>query len=53
MKMKDWEDIKPVWQEYAQEQFGKCVNHYDRFNMLSIRMIGTGAQDGGRQVKGG
>ncbi|KAG2060483.1 hypothetical protein BDR06DRAFT_1016990 [Suillus hirtellus] len=22
MKMKDWEDIEPVWQEYAQEQFG-------------------------------
>ncbi|KAG1723333.1 hypothetical protein EDB19DRAFT_1916156 [Suillus lakei] len=22
MKTKDWEDIKPVWQEYAQEQFG-------------------------------
>ncbi|KAG1817572.1 uncharacterized protein BJ212DRAFT_1299116 [Suillus subaureus] len=22
MKMKDWEDIKPVWQEYMQEQFG-------------------------------
>ncbi|KAG1732701.1 hypothetical protein EDB19DRAFT_1831194 [Suillus lakei] len=21
MKMKDWEDIEPVWQEYAQEQF--------------------------------
>ncbi|KAG1726658.1 hypothetical protein EDB19DRAFT_1833348 [Suillus lakei] len=21
MKTKDWEDIKPVWQEYAQEQF--------------------------------
>ncbi|KAG1812455.1 uncharacterized protein BJ212DRAFT_1301468 [Suillus subaureus] len=22
MKMKDWEDIEPVWQEYMQEQFG-------------------------------
>ncbi|KAG1800196.1 uncharacterized protein HD556DRAFT_1505397 [Suillus plorans] len=22
MKTKDWEDIEPVWQEYAQEQFG-------------------------------
>ncbi|KAG2158036.1 uncharacterized protein EDB93DRAFT_1246528 [Suillus bovinus] len=22
MKTNDWEDIKPVWQEYAQEQFG-------------------------------
>ncbi|KAG1724422.1 hypothetical protein EDB19DRAFT_1834189 [Suillus lakei] len=22
MKMKDWEDIEPVWQEYVQEQFG-------------------------------
>ncbi|KAG2742389.1 hypothetical protein P692DRAFT_201795693, partial [Suillus brevipes Sb2] len=22
MKMKDWEDIEPVWQEYTQEQFG-------------------------------
>ncbi|KAG1791297.1 uncharacterized protein BJ212DRAFT_1491023 [Suillus subaureus] len=22
MKMKNWEDIKPVWQEYTQEQFG-------------------------------
>ncbi|KAG1767877.1 hypothetical protein EV702DRAFT_1203535 [Suillus placidus] len=22
MKVKDWEDIEPVWQEYAQEQFG-------------------------------
>ncbi|KAG1722501.1 uncharacterized protein EDB91DRAFT_1256037 [Suillus paluster] len=22
MKMKEWEDIEPVWQEYAQEQFG-------------------------------
>ncbi|KAG2048906.1 hypothetical protein BDR06DRAFT_1012552 [Suillus hirtellus] len=22
MKMKDWEDVEPVWQEYAQEQFG-------------------------------
>ncbi|KAG2337906.1 hypothetical protein BDR05DRAFT_1004616 [Suillus weaverae] len=21
MKMKDWEDIEPVWQEYTQEQF--------------------------------
>ncbi|KAG1837548.1 hypothetical protein F4604DRAFT_1692194 [Suillus subluteus] len=35
MKTKDWEDIEPVWQEYAQEQFG------------------AGAQDGGRQLKGG
>jgi hypothetical protein len=26
MKMKDWEDIEPVWQEYAQEQFGECLN---------------------------
>ncbi|KAG1848650.1 hypothetical protein F4604DRAFT_1935211 [Suillus subluteus] len=25
MKTKDWEDIEPVWQEYAQEQFGECV----------------------------
>ncbi|KAG1804026.1 hypothetical protein EV424DRAFT_1581745 [Suillus variegatus] len=24
MKTKDWEDIEPVWQEYAQEQFGIC-----------------------------
>ncbi|KAG1884627.1 hypothetical protein F4604DRAFT_1676743 [Suillus subluteus] len=24
MKTKDWEDIEPVWQEYAQEQFGEC-----------------------------
>ncbi|KAG2061129.1 hypothetical protein BDR06DRAFT_1002302 [Suillus hirtellus] len=23
MKMKDWEDIEPVWQEYAQEQFSE------------------------------
>ncbi|KAG2139890.1 hypothetical protein BD769DRAFT_1663061 [Suillus cothurnatus] len=22
IKMKDWEDIEPVWQEYVQEQFG-------------------------------
>ncbi|KAG1831893.1 hypothetical protein EV424DRAFT_1534149 [Suillus variegatus] len=22
MKTKDWEDIEPVWQEYAKEQFG-------------------------------
>ena len=27
MKTKDWEDIEPVWQEYAQEQFGECLNH--------------------------
>jgi hypothetical protein len=26
MKTKDWEDIEPVWQEYAQEQFGECLN---------------------------
>ncbi|KIK33660.1 hypothetical protein CY34DRAFT_99192, partial [Suillus luteus UH-Slu-Lm8-n1] len=26
MKMKDWEDIEPVWQEYAQEQFSECLN---------------------------
>ncbi|KAG2062399.1 hypothetical protein BDR06DRAFT_1001476 [Suillus hirtellus] len=25
MKMKDWEDIEPVWQEYAQEQFSTGV----------------------------
>ncbi|KAG2141229.1 hypothetical protein DEU56DRAFT_754948 [Suillus clintonianus] len=24
MKTKDWEDIEPVWQGYAQEQFGIC-----------------------------
>ncbi|KAG1721482.1 uncharacterized protein EDB91DRAFT_1256510 [Suillus paluster] len=23
MKTKDWEDIEPMWQEYAQEQFGE------------------------------
>ncbi|KAG1841523.1 hypothetical protein F4604DRAFT_1690356 [Suillus subluteus] len=37
MKTKDWEDIEPVWQEYAQEQFGESA----------------GAWDGGRQLKGG
>jgi len=26
MKTKDWEDIEPVWQEYAQEQFGEYLN---------------------------
>jgi len=26
MKTKDWEDIEPVWQEYAQEQFGEGLN---------------------------
>ncbi|KAG2085343.1 uncharacterized protein F5147DRAFT_782082 [Suillus discolor] len=25
MKTKDWEDIEPVWQEYAQEQFGSVA----------------------------
>jgi hypothetical protein len=26
MKTKDWKDIKPVWQEYVQEQFSECLN---------------------------
>ncbi|KAG1889857.1 hypothetical protein F4604DRAFT_1673394 [Suillus subluteus] len=32
MKTKDWEDIEPVWQEYAQEQFG--AGAWDRGRQL-------------------
>ncbi|KAG1765467.1 hypothetical protein EV702DRAFT_1212452 [Suillus placidus] len=52
MKMKDWEDIKPVWQEYAQEQFGAGIQdggqqvkggHKESENLLSnSKLMGMG-----------
>jgi hypothetical protein len=52
MKTKDWEDIEPVWQEYAQEQFGECLNfgcknefvdhHNDRCRGTGRRTTGQG-----------
>jgi hypothetical protein len=52
MKTKDWENIEPVWQEYAQEQFGECLNcvywmssvdpHHDRCRGMGCRKTGQG-----------
>lgn len=51
MKTKDWEDIEPVWQEYAQEQFGECVNHVYQIEHVehhNDRRRGTGWRTSGQ-----
>ena len=44
-KTKDWSDILPVWQEYAEEQFGESHSHTRLQKSLTV--VGVDAAEGG------